>query len=101
MTTKFADGRVDYHQYKNGEENGYGILTNHEGEVYRGEFKDGIIKGYGFFKYKNKDEYNGQWKSNLAHGEGVFKEASTGRVERRLYEWDEVEEVLEVIEQGH
>jgi hypothetical protein len=31
----------------------------------------------------------------------VFKEASTGRVERRLYEWNEVKEVLEVIEQGH
>jgi hypothetical protein len=31
----------------------------------------------------------------------VFKEASTGRVERRLYKNDRVKEVLEVIEQGH
>jgi hypothetical protein len=31
----------------------------------------------------------------------VFKEASTGRIERRLYERNEVKEVLEVIEQGH
>jgi hypothetical protein len=31
----------------------------------------------------------------------VFKEASTGRVERRLYEIGKVKEVLEVIEQGH
>jgi hypothetical protein len=34
-------------------------------------------------------------------GEGVFKEASSGRIERRKYFWDEVEEVLEVIEEGN
>ena len=52
-------------------------------------------------KYSNNDEYDGQWKNDYRHGEGVFKEASTGRVERRLYENDKVKEVLEVIEQGH
>ncbi len=52
-------------------------------------------------KYLNNDEYDGQWKRRNRHGEGVFKEASTGRVERRLYEKDKVKEVLEVIEQGH
>jgi hypothetical protein len=52
-------------------------------------------------KYQNNDEYDGQWKNNRRHGEGMFKEASTGRVERRLYENDKVKEVLEVIEQGH
>jgi len=31
----------------------------------------------------------------------VFKKASTGRVERGLYEDDKVKEVLEVLEQGH
>jgi hypothetical protein len=52
-------------------------------------------------KYFNNDEYDGQWKECSKHGEGVFKKASTGRVERRLYENDKVKEVLEVIEQGH
>jgi hypothetical protein len=52
-------------------------------------------------KYPNNDEYDGQWRWNRRHGFGVFKEASTGRVERRLYENDKVKEVLEVIEQGH
>jgi len=52
-------------------------------------------------KYNNGDEYDGYWEKHYKHGEGVFKEASTGRVERRLYEDDEVKEVLEVIEQGH
>ena len=56
--------------------------------------------GYGLMKYPNNDEYDGQWKDYEKDGEGVFKEASTGRVERRLYENDEVKEVLEVIEQG-
>ena len=53
-------------------------------------------------KYSNNDEYDGQFRKGFGrHGEGVFKEASTGRVERRLYENDKVKEVLEVIEQGH
>jgi hypothetical protein len=51
-------------------------------------------------KYRNNDEYDGQFKYYSRHGEGVFKEASTGRVERRLYHLDEVKEVLEVIEKG-
>jgi hypothetical protein len=51
-------------------------------------------------KYENDDEYDGQWKEDRKHGEGVFKEASTGRVERRLYKDDKLIEVLEVIEEG-
>jgi hypothetical protein len=60
-----------------------------------------MYDGYGLMKYSNNDEYDGQWKEHWRHGEGVFKEASTGRVERRLYEKHRVKEVLEVIEQGH
>ncbi len=101
MTWKFSDGTVDYLQYKNDLYNGYGISTYPGGAVYRGEFKDDEFDGYGLMKYKNDDEYDGQWKDHQKHGEGVFKEESTGRVERRLYENDEVKEVLEVIEQGH
>jgi hypothetical protein len=56
-----------------------------------------MYDGYGLMKYANKDEYHGQWKSGKRHGEGVFKETSTGRVERRIYDDDEVKEVLEVI----
>jgi hypothetical protein len=52
-------------------------------------------------KYSNNDEYDGQCNGYRRHGEGVFKDGSTGRVERRLYDCDEVKEVLEVIEQGH
>ena len=80
--------------------NGYGILTV-DGGVYRGEYKDSLSHGYGLMEFKNNDKYDGQWKQNYHHGEGVFKEASTGRVERRLYERNKVKEVLEVIEQGH
>ncbi len=52
-------------------------------------------------KYRNNDEYDGQFKDWKKHGEGVYMIASTGRVERRRYEMDKLEEVLEVIEQGH
>ncbi len=81
--------------------NGYGIHKYIGGEVYRGEFKDYSYDGYGLMKHPNNDEYDGQWKNDYRHGEGVLKEASTGRVERRLYENNIVKEVLEVIEQGH
>jgi hypothetical protein len=54
--------------------------------VYRGEIKDSNKDGYGHNKYMNKDEYDGQWQADWEHGKGVFKEASTGRVERRIYE---------------
>ena len=47
------------------------------------------------------DEYDGQWMDDTIHGKAVFKKASTGRVERRLYEYGKKIEVLEVIEQGH
>ncbi len=101
LTQKYSDGRVDYYQCKNNWLNGYGIRTYNDEDVYRGEFIDGNFNGYGLMKYNNGDEYDGQWKLGFSHGEGVFKKASTGRVERRLFEDYEVKEVLEVIEQGH
>jgi hypothetical protein len=80
---------------------GYATVKLRDGEIYRGEIKNAMYHGYGLMKYPNNDEYDGQWKKWYKHGEGVFKEASTGRVERRLYENNQVKEVLEVIEQGH
>jgi hypothetical protein len=84
--TKKIDGRVKYYQYKNDKANGYGIDTLQNGAVYRGEIENGCFHGYGFFNYRNNDEYDGQLEWSLYHGEGVFKKASTGRVERILYE---------------
>ncbi len=46
-------------------------------------------------KYKNGDEYEGTWLGSDRHGEGIFKEASTGKIQRLLYEEDKVVEVLE------
>ncbi len=86
--------------------NGFGIedaAADCFGIVYRGEYKNGMRDGYGIgreYPWK-KDEYDGLWKEGEMHGEGVFKMASTGRVERRLYQRGEVKEVLEVIEEGH
>ena len=88
ITYKYSDGRVSYLQYKNDRWNGYGILTVYIGEVYRGEYKDGWYDGYGLMKYEDNNEYDGHWERHYKHGEGVFKEASTGRVERRLYEYN-------------
>jgi hypothetical protein len=102
MTSKFSNGRVNYFQFKNGEKDGYGIITyNYYGNLYRGEFKNNNNDGYGLRTYESNDKYDGQWKRNMRHGEAVFKNASTGRVERRQYFRDKVKKVLEVIEQGH
>jgi hypothetical protein len=69
-----------------------------------------VLQVYGNMKYHNKDEYYGKFGNQFGNqyqriiirqGEGVFIEASTGRVERRLYENDVVKKVLEVIEEGH
>ncbi len=63
-----------------------------------------MLHVYGNIKYPNKDEYYGQFKNMYKpckHGEGVFIEASTGRVERRIYENDMVKKVIEVIKDGH
>ncbi len=86
--------------HKNDQATGYKIKQLLDGTVYHGEFEKPSLEGYGLMKYENDDEYDGQWKRDQKHGEGVFKEASTGRVERRLYESNEVKEVLEVIEEG-
>jgi hypothetical protein len=59
-----------------------------------------MYEGYGFVKYSNNDSYDGQWKRGNRHGEGIFKEASTKRIEKRLFEDDVVKEVLEVIQEG-
>jgi hypothetical protein len=48
-------------------------------------------------KYSNKDEYDGMWSSDKKQGLGVFKEASTGRIEKRIYAKDRVRQVREVI----
>ncbi len=49
-------------------------------------------------KYANNDEYEGKWMLYSRDGEIVFREASTGRVERRIYEKDKLKEVLQVIQ---
>ncbi len=95
-----SDGRVSYSQYKNGKRHGYGIFTDYDGRIYRGQLKHMFPNGYGHAKYANNDEYDGEWVNNRYHGVGVFKDASTVRIERRLYENGHIQEVLEVIQEG-
>jgi len=59
-----------------------------------------VKSGFGHMKYSNKDEYDGMWSSDKKHGFGVFKEASTGRIETRIYAKDRVRKVREVIKIG-
>jgi hypothetical protein len=77
---------VSYGLFKNDEINGYGNQIFPDGSIYRGEFINSCRMGYGNFKDAKKDEYEGSWSGHTKDGEKVFKEASTGRIERRLYD---------------
>ena len=85
--------------YKNGERSCYEIYTypNRYANLYQysGEPREYNKKAYGQVKYKNGDEYEGTWLGYDRHGEGIFKEASTGKIQRLLYEEDKVVKVLE------
>jgi|LakMenEpi03Aug12_release.lakeMendotaPanAssembly.Ray.scaffolds.fasta_scaffold5964388_1 hypothetical protein len=50
-------------------------------------------------KYSNNDEEDGEWGLPTNNVERIFKEASTGRIERRLYTGKEFR-VIEVIQEG-
>ena len=63
--------------------------------LYRGEFKNNLEEGYGHIKYENNDEYDGKWKAGKKHGEGVYKEAKTGKVQKVLYEKNQIIEIIE------
>ncbi len=84
---------MNYYLYENGRRKGYRIQTWSDGRVYRGEFNK-YLHGYGLMIYANNDEYDGGWKFGKRHGKAVFKDGLTGIVERRIYENDEVKEVL-------
>ena len=93
-----------YGRWNDNGRTGYGIDISYNGDKYRGEFllddddnEFFSYSGWGHKMYENNDEFDGYWHNGNKKGEGIFKEASTGRIERRLYDWDEVKEVLEVI----
>ena len=51
-------------QIENGEPNGQGTFTFHDGEKYVGEFKDGEQHGQGTLTSKEGKKFEGEWKNN-------------------------------------
>lgn len=50
--------------------NGYGVMTESNGNKYEGFFKTGKKCGKGVLKYSNGDIYKGYFLDGLPHGFG-------------------------------
>ena len=71
----FGDGEVQPKYkggIKNGEPEGFGILTSSDGEKYIGEFKDGKWEGQGTFTFPNGQKYIGEFKDGKQNGQGTY-----------------------------
>ncbi len=59
-------------EFKNGLENGKGIIFFPNGNSYSGEFVNSKRNGKGTYLYANLGKYIGQFKNNKRHGQGTF-----------------------------
>ena len=59
-------------EIKNGETNGQGTLTIHDGTKYEGGFKNGVPYGLVTKTYPSGSKYVGEWKGWERHGQGTL-----------------------------
>lgn len=70
----FQDPLYKYEGYwKNGIQNGNGILYEKGKKIYSGNWENGLWNGKGILYYPDgKKNYSGEFKNNFFHGEGTF-----------------------------
>lgn len=78
VTYVYENGDKYVGTMKNGEENGYGVLTYANGDVYEGFFKNDDKVEHGRFSYVNGDVYEGEFKNDEKCGKGKFIFKSSG-----------------------
>ena len=68
-SSEYATDDIYNGEFKDGEFNGNGVLTEANGSVYTGQFKDDLFSGYGVF-VSNVSEYTyeGNWLLGKKHG---------------------------------
>lgn len=79
-------------QWKDNQQNGFGILKYTNGDVYKGYFKDGLPHGHGSLKHGHfmasaASIYIGDWSLGNKNGYGVIDDIVTG--EKYLGNWSE------------
>ena len=67
------DGEIFVGQWKDGKINGKGVRYHKNGDVYSGDYMNSIRDGIGKYVFSNGDSYEGQWKNGKANGKGIFK----------------------------
>ncbi len=70
----------------NGVENGIGIFTWNNGDIYIGSWKNGQRTGFGIYIWASGETYEGYWENGLKDGYGVLYD-SNGNTIRAGY-WD-------------
>jgi hypothetical protein len=68
----FASGCRLEGEVKNGQFEGYGIMTYNDGSCYMGDWVNNRREGFGIYRSVKGTEYAGQWKAGTRHGKGVF-----------------------------
>jgi hypothetical protein len=77
-------------QWKDNQQNGFGVFTYSNTDVYKGHFKDGQPHGHGFLRKGNfmanaASFYIGDWVSGMKNGYGVMDDIVNG--EKYIGSW--------------
>lgn len=72
----YGDGDIYKGEWKNNKAEGTGTLTYKSGNVYVGEWKNGMATGNGTLTFANGDKYEGEWLESRAHGKGKLTDKS-------------------------
>ena len=68
----YDNGDVYKGELKDGQPDGYGIMTDIKGNIYEGEWKDGVRNGQGTATYASGSVYEGGWKDDQPDGYGIY-----------------------------
>jgi hypothetical protein len=67
--------------FRDGKENGRGVLSFTDGSRYEGEYSDGTFNGRGVYAYADGGRYEGEYRDGRAEGHGVYSWANGARYE--------------------
>jgi hypothetical protein len=74
------DGRLYEGQWKNYRQHGEGIFKRPNGDVYIGQFNNDNMEGYGTYTWGKGpwkgNKYKGQWEQNKMDGKGIHFDSS-------------------------
>eukprot|EP00062_Callorhinchus_milii_P023920 gi/632983281/ref/XP_007908569.1/ PREDICTED: ALS2 C-terminal-like protein [Callorhinchus milii] len=75
-TMKWPDGRNYTGQFKEGQENGFGVYVcpgpEETFDCYKCHWEEGVMHGYGICEYGNSTTYKGYFRDNRRHGFGIL-----------------------------